>query len=69
MPVDLPPKGNDGEIAPADGVLARILNWTAVVICIGLCWWAVVYGLWEPTANFMSELSVLGEVDVVVHTT
>ncbi len=45
MPVDLPPKENGGEIAPAYGVLARILNWTAVVISIGLGWWAVVYGI------------------------
>jgi len=45
MPVDLPPKENGGEIAPANGVLARILNWTAVVISIGLGWWAVVYGI------------------------
>jgi hypothetical protein len=48
MPVDLPPKENSGEIAPANGVLARILNWTAVVVSIGLCWWAVVYGISTP---------------------
>jgi hypothetical protein len=53
MPVDLPPKENKSEFVPANGVLARILNWTAVVICIGLCWWAIVYRLWEPTANLM----------------
>jgi hypothetical protein len=40
MPVDLPPKPSGREMAPANGLFARILNWTAVVVAIGLCWWA-----------------------------
>jgi hypothetical protein len=38
MPIDLPPKPSDHEIASARGLFARILNWTAVVV--GLGWWA-----------------------------
>jgi hypothetical protein len=41
MPVDLPPKP-DSIGAPASSFLDRILNWTAVVVCIGLGWWAAV---------------------------
>jgi hypothetical protein len=41
MPVDLPPKPSDREMAPSR-LFARILNWTAVVVGIGLCWWAAV---------------------------
>ena len=39
MPIELPPKPSDREMAPS-GLFARILNWTAVVVGIGLCWWA-----------------------------
>jgi hypothetical protein len=39
VPVDLPPKPSDREMAPS-GFFARILNWTAVMVGIGLCWWA-----------------------------
>jgi hypothetical protein len=39
MPVDLPPKPSDREMVPS-GLFARILNWTAVVVSTGLCWWA-----------------------------
>lgn len=42
MPIDLPPKPGGEEIIPANGTFASILNWTAVVVCIGLCWWAYV---------------------------
>jgi hypothetical protein len=42
MPVDLPPKPSDREMAPVNGPVSRILNWTAVVVSIGLCWWAFV---------------------------
>jgi hypothetical protein len=41
MPVDLPPKPSGREMAPS-GIFARILNWTAVVVAIGLGWWAAV---------------------------
>ena len=41
MPVDLPPKSSGAETASANSILAHILNWTAVVVCIGLCWWAI----------------------------
>jgi hypothetical protein len=40
MPIDLPPKPSDREIASARGLFARILNWTAVVVAIDLGWWA-----------------------------
>lgn len=42
MPIDLPPKPSGDGIAPANSMLSRILNWTAVVVCIGLGWWAAV---------------------------
>ncbi len=42
MPVDLPPRPSGGEIAPVNGLFSRILNWTAVVVAISLCWWAAV---------------------------
>jgi hypothetical protein len=42
MPVDLPPKPSDREVASANVIFARILNWTAVVVGIGLCWWTVI---------------------------
>jgi hypothetical protein len=42
MPVDLPPQPSDREMAPR-GLFARILNWTAVVVGIGLCWWAAAF--------------------------
>jgi hypothetical protein len=54
MPVDLPPKWSGAEIDPANGVLDRILNWTAFLVCIGLCWWAIEHGLWETMANLMN---------------
>jgi hypothetical protein len=41
MPVNLPPKASSNESVSPNGVLARILNWTAVAVCVGLCWWAV----------------------------
>ena len=53
MPVDLPPKFSGVGTAPANSVFASILNWTAVVVCIGLCWWAIEHGLWETMANLM----------------
>jgi hypothetical protein len=40
MPVDLPPNPSGREIASAHGFFARVLNWTAVVVAIGLGWWA-----------------------------
>jgi hypothetical protein len=40
MPTDLPPTPSDREMAPANGLFARVLNWTAVVVAIGLGWWA-----------------------------
>jgi hypothetical protein len=43
MPVDLPPKPDGIGIAPASSVLDRILNWTAIVVCIGLGWWAAAH--------------------------
>ncbi|QRM35997.1 hypothetical protein [Microvirga sp. VF16] len=42
MPVDLPPKLDGIGIAPASSVIDRILNWTAVMVCIGLGWWAAI---------------------------
>ncbi len=42
MPTDLPPKPDGIGIAPARSVLDRILNWTAVVVCIGLGSWAAI---------------------------
>jgi hypothetical protein len=42
MPVDLPPKPTDREMPPVNGLFSRILDWTAVVVAIGLCWWAAV---------------------------
>jgi hypothetical protein len=39
MPVDMRPTPSGREIASARGLFARILNWTAVVVAIGLCWW------------------------------
>jgi hypothetical protein len=54
MPVDLPPKSNGTGIASTDSVLAHILNWTAVVVCIGLCWWAVELGLWEAMTDLLT---------------
>ncbi len=47
MPVDLPPKSDGDGIVPASSVPSRILNWTAVLVCIGLGWWAVAHLLWE----------------------
>jgi hypothetical protein len=41
MPIDLPPKPSGDEIVPANSMLSRILNWTAVLVCIGMGWWAV----------------------------
>jgi hypothetical protein len=54
MPVDLPPKFSDAVIASEDGVLTHVLNWTAVVVCIGLCWWAIELGFWETMASLLS---------------
>ncbi len=51
MPVNLPPKFSDVAATSADSVLAHVLNWTAVVVCIGLCWWAIELGLWETMAS------------------
>ena len=42
MPVDLPPRLSGGEMALVNGLFSRILNWIAVVVTIGLCWWAAV---------------------------
>ena len=42
MPVDLPPRPSGVEIAPVNGLLSRLLNWTAVLVAIGLCRWAAV---------------------------
>jgi hypothetical protein len=42
MPVDLPPRPSGVEIAPVNGLFSRLLNWTAVLVAIGLCWWAAV---------------------------
>jgi hypothetical protein len=42
MPVDLPPRPSGSEITPVNGLLSRLLNWTAVLVAIGLCWWAAV---------------------------
>jgi hypothetical protein len=43
MPVDMPPKPNGDGIAPAKSVLDHMLNWAAIVICIGMGWWAVAH--------------------------
>ncbi len=40
MPVDMCPTPSGHEIASARELFARILNWTAVMVAIGLCWWA-----------------------------
>lgn len=40
MPVDPPPKPSGRGIASTNRLFARILNWTALVVGIGLCWWA-----------------------------
>ena len=53
MPVDLPPKSSGVGTAPANGVLNQILNWSAVVVCIGLCWWAIEFGLWETMKSLL----------------
>ena len=54
MPVDLPPKSSGVGTAPANGVLDHMLNWTAVLVCIGLCWWAIELGLWETMARLLT---------------
>jgi hypothetical protein len=54
MPVDLPPKSSGVGITPASSVLAHILNWTAVVVCIGLCWWAIELGFWETMMSLLT---------------
>jgi hypothetical protein len=54
MPVDLPPKTSRIEITSANSVLAHILNWSAVAVCIGLCWWAIELGLWETMARLLT---------------
>ena len=43
MPVDLPPRPSGGEMAPVNGLFSRILNGIAVVVAIGLCWWAAIF--------------------------
>jgi hypothetical protein len=50
MPVDLPPpkKPIESIIASPGFPSARTLNWLAVVVGIGLCLWAVNYGLVSP---------------------
>jgi hypothetical protein len=53
MPLDLRPKASGARIAPANGVLDRILNWTAFVVCIGLGWWAMELGLWERLTSLL----------------
>jgi hypothetical protein len=53
MPVDLPPKSSGSLIASANRVVDRTLNWTAVVVCIGMCWWAIELGLWETMASLL----------------
>jgi hypothetical protein len=57
MPVDLPPKSSGVGTASANSVLNHILNWTAVVICIGLCWWAVKFGLWDTVTSLLKWAS------------
>jgi len=54
MPVDLPPKFGSVETASANSALAHILNWSAVVVCVGLCWWAIELGLWETMASLLT---------------
>jgi hypothetical protein len=54
MPVDLPPKSSGVGTASANSVLDHILNWAAFVVCIGLCWWAVKFGLWETMASLLT---------------
>jgi hypothetical protein len=53
MPPDLPPKSRGADIAPANGVLDRILNWIAFLVCIGLGWWAIELGLWEKLTSLL----------------
>jgi hypothetical protein len=54
MPVDLHPKSSGVGTASASSVLAHILNWSAVVVCVGLCWWAIELGLWEMMASLLT---------------
>ena len=54
MPVDLPPKFSGVGSTSANSVLAHILNWSAVVVCVGLCWWAIELGLWETMASLLT---------------
>jgi hypothetical protein len=53
MPVDLPPKSVMRDRFRRR-VLTHVLNWTAVVVCIGLCWWAIELGFWETMASLLS---------------
>lgn len=50
MPVDLPPvkKPSPSVAASPNPVLERSLNWLALLIGIGLCLWALKYGLSTP---------------------
>ena len=54
MPVDLPPKSGGTETASANRVLAHILDWTAVVVGIGLCWWAIKFGFCETMTSLLT---------------
>jgi hypothetical protein len=40
MPVDMRTTPSGREIASARGLFGRILDWIAVVVAIGLYWWA-----------------------------
>jgi hypothetical protein len=46
MPVDLPPHKKPIQTAPASWnlVFDRSLNWLAVVVGLGLCFWIVTLG-------------------------
>jgi hypothetical protein len=50
MPVDLPPnrKLKAPEISSASVLSSRILNWAGLIIGVGLCLWAINYGLSVP---------------------
>jgi hypothetical protein len=54
MPVDRPPKSGGVGTDSTNSVLAHILNWSAVVVCVGLCWWAIELGLWETMKGLLT---------------
>jgi hypothetical protein len=61
MPVDLPPQHtpNPTGAASVKKLSGQILNWVAVAIGIGLCIWALQYGLSSPSYVNSPSLSAL----------